>query len=223
MWKSVIYKEWLKIRWFQIGLTVLGIITVGNVFLKVQHDILFRDANNYWYSLLFQGLPYYGGLLKYVPLTIGLGIGIAQFIPEIMSKRIKLTFHLPINENKVLLMMLGFGFLCVLLAYVIMYSLFLGLSHHFFAYEIVELANASVIPWFLAGFAAYFLVALIVLEPIMKYRGFYLVVTYFFISLFLEYNIPGGFAPINWKLGVLTALSSITLLFSAYRFRKGEM
>jgi hypothetical protein len=206
-----------------LGFLVLGLLTVGNVFLKVQHDILFNEANNYWYFLLFQGYSYLGGLLKYVPLLIGIGIGVAQYVPEIMSKRIKLTFHLPINENKALLMMLSFGLICLLIIFGAMYSMFIGLSNHYFAAEIVEKANSSVIPWFLAGLSAYFLVAFIVLEPIMKYRGIYLVVVYFFLSMFLEYSVPGGYTTLNIKLAALTILTSVTLLFSAYRFRKGEM
>lgn len=223
MWKSIIYKEWLKVRWFLLGFLGLGILAVGNVFLKVQHDILFNEANNYWYYILFQGYSYLGGVLKYIPLLIGIGIGVAQYVPEIMNKRIKLTFHLPINENKALLMMLSFGFISLLFIFSLMYIMFLGFSHQYFAFEIVSKANASIIPWFLAGLSAYFLVALIVLEPIMKYRGIYLVVAYFFLSMFLEYSVPGGYAPLNPKLALLTALTSVTLLFSAYRFRKGEM
>ena len=223
MWKSVIYKEWLKVKWIYIGLTILGLLVIGRIFLKVQHDMLFNGSSNLWYFVLFQGYAYYGDVLKFIPLIIGLGIGVAQYVPEILSKRIKLTFHLPLNENKALFMMLSFGFLCLLLSYALMYGSFIGLSHHFFASEIVKTANISIISWFLAGFSAYFLVALVIMEPIMKYRLFYLIVTYFFIIIFMESQVPGGFEPINWKLTILTLMTSVSLLFSAYRFRKGEM
>jgi hypothetical protein len=223
MWKSIVYKEWLKVRWFLLGLAVLGILSLGSIFLKVQHDILFNEANNYWYFILFQGYSYFGGIFKYVPLVIGVGIGVAQFVPEILNKRIKLTFHLPVNENRALLMMLSFGFLCLFATYAVMFGLFVAFSYYFLAAEIVAAALISVTPWFLAGLSAYFLVALIVMEPIMKYRVFYLVVAYFFITLFLEPSVPGGYAPMIWKLLVLTAMTSVSLLFSAYRFRKGEM
>ncbi len=223
MWRSVIYKEWLKVRWFQLGLVLIGLLVTGNVFLKVQHDITFREAHNLWYFILFQGYSYFGGLLKYLPLVIGAALSIAQYVPEITSKRIKLTFHLPINENKVLIMMLGFGLLCLLATFGLIYILFLVLSHHFFGPEIVHAANISVIPWFLSGFVAYFMVAMIVLEPVWKYRVFYIVVVYFCIMLFLEPGLPGSYQPLNWKLAIVTVLSSISLLFSAYRFRKGEM
>ena len=126
MWKSIIYKEWLKTRWFILGYTVLSLLAVGNVFLKVQHDFTFHDANNYWYSVLFQGFQYFG-YLKYIPLAGGIAIGIAQYFPETVNKRIKLTFHLPINENKVLIMMLLFGIVVMMLSYLIQVFSFYGI------------------------------------------------------------------------------------------------
>ena len=47
MLKSLIYKEWIKIRlvvWIALGLSLVALI---NIFLKVRHDILFVDAANY--------------------------------------------------------------------------------------------------------------------------------------------------------------------------------
>ena len=66
-------------------------------------------------------------------------------------------------------------------------------------------------------------IAMIILEPVWKFRVFYIIVVYFTIMLFLEPSLPGGYARLNPKLAILTVLSSVALLFSAYRFRKGEM
>jgi hypothetical protein len=62
-----------------------------------------------------------------------------------------------------------------------------------------------------------------VLEPVWKYWFLYGLVGYVIIELYLESSVAGGFEPINLKLMVLTALFSLSSLFSAYRFRKGEM
>ena len=222
MFKSVVFKEWLKIRWFLIILSLISVIAVGNIFLKVQHNITFNEANKYWYLLLFQNHHYFR-YLKIVPLLTGLAIAVAQYIPEIMNRRIKLTFHLPVNENKILIMMLGFGTISLLVSYAIMFSIFTGLSNCFFAKEIVHAAIISVTPWFLAGFAAYFLAALIILEAIWKYRIAYFITACAFILLYFENSVAGGYSPVNLKMAILTLLISVSLLFSAYRFRKGEM
>ncbi|MEA1898469.1 MAG: hypothetical protein U9N53_12490 [Bacteroidota bacterium] len=222
MFKSVVYKEWIKTRWFLIILSLIGILAVGNIFLKVQHNIAFNEATKYWYLILFQNHHYFSSL-KFVPLFIGLTLAAAQYIPEIMEKRIKLTFHLPINENKILIMMLGYGTISLIVAYALMFSVFVGLSSHFFGEEIVHAAIISVIPWFLAGFAAYFLAALIILEAIWKYRIAYFITASAFVLLFFESSVAGGYSPVNFKMAILTLLISVSLLFSAYRFRKGEM
>lgn len=222
MWKSVIYKEWLKIRWFLIGYAILGIVSVGYIFLKVQHDFTFFEGKNYWYSILFQGYQYFS-YMKFLPLAGAVAIGIAQYFPETINKRIKLTFHLPVKENKLLLMMHAFGSLSILAAYLLIFVVFFGFSKVFFPTEIVRDAVITVFPWFLAGLTAYFMIALIVLEPIWKYRAFYFITGAFFSTIYLKSAVTAGYAPVNLILFVFTAALSIALIFSAYRFRKGEM
>lgn len=222
MFKSIIFKEWIKTRWFLLILTLLGLVAVGNIFLKVQHNITFNEAHKYWYLILFQNQLYYKSL-KFVPLAIGLLIAAAQYIPEITDKRIKLTFHLPVEENKVLLMMLAYGLAALLISYALIFVLFTALSHNFLPVEIVNPALSSIFPWFLAGLAAYFLGALVILEAIWKYRIAYVLASAACLMFFFESSIAGGYAMINGKLLVLSLAISLSLTFSAYRFRKGEM
>lgn len=222
MWKSLIYKEWLKVKWFFILFAAIGILAVGYVFLKVQHDFTFNGAKNYWYLFLFQKLQFFS-YLKFVPVAGALAIAVAQYFPETVTRRIKLTFHLPLNENKALLIMMFFGTVCLLACYVLFVSLFLGLSFLFFPAEIIGSAMVSIAPWFLAGFAVYYLTALIVLEPVWKFRFLYLVVFASVIPFYFEKAVSGGYAPAIPGLFVLTVILSIAVLFSGFRFRKGEM
>ncbi|WP_319227557.1 hypothetical protein [Draconibacterium orientale] len=224
MWKSILYKEWLKIRWFAFIYAALGILVVGNIFLKVQHDFEFSQAENYWYSILFQGNRFYEySLFKFVPLLGALVIALAQYFPETVNKRIKLTFHLPLNENKALLAMMLFGAFCLLAIAAVHVLLFTGLSLVYFPSEIIQSALISVAPWFLCGFTVYFLTALIVLEPVWKYRFLYLLVAATFVPIYLQTAAARAYSPALPLLIVFTVLLSVALLFSGYRFRKGEM
>ena len=224
MWKSILYKEWLKIRWFAIIYAALGVLVVGNIFLKVQHDFEFSEAANYWYSILFHGNRFYEySLFKFVPLLGALAIALAQYFPETVNKRIKLTFHLPVNENKALLVMVLFGAFCLFAIAAIQVLLFTGLSLLYFPAEIIQLALISVAPWFLCGFAVYFLIALIVFEPVWKYRFLYLLVAATFVPIYLQSAAARAYSPALPLLILPTVLLSVVLLFSGYRFRKGEM
>ena len=224
MWKSILYKEWLKIRWFAIIYAALGVLVVGNIFLKVQHDFEFSEAANYWYSILFHGNRFYEySLFKFVPLAGALAIALAQYFPETVNKRIKLTFHLPVNENKALLVMMLFGAFCLFAIAAIQVLLFTGLSLLYFPAEIIQSALISVAPWFLCGFAVYFLSALIVLEPVWKYRFLYLLVAVTFVPIYLQSAASRAYSPALPLLIIFAVLLSVALLFSGYRFRKGEM
>lgn len=222
MFKSIIYKEWIKIRLVVYVSLALGLLALASIFLNVRHDILFVDAANYWNSFLFRGISYFG-ILKFLPFIIGAGIAIAQYFPETVNKRIKLTFHLPFNENAILIKMHAFGAATLLLVYATVILLFIAGSAVFFPVDIIEASLLTLAPWFMGGFATYFMMALILLEPIWLYRAFYAVVAAGFVSIFYTKASIGAFAPALWPLAIMTVLLCCVVLFSGYRFRKGEM
>lgn len=222
MWKSVVYKEWLKIRWYLVGYTLLGIVGVGYLFLNVKHGFAFVGGKNIWNTILFLGNQIFAPL-KYVPLVGGLIVAIAQYFPETVDKRIKLTFHLPVGENKILLLMHAFGAGCLLLSFGIIFGLFSGFSLIYFPVQMVADSLITISPWILSGFSAYFLGTLVILEPRWIFRFYYLLVGCFFLTIYFSPASTAAYGPAIPGLFVLTAALSIALLFSAYRFRKGEM
>ncbi len=222
MWKSIIYKEWLKIRKPAVILFLVGLLVIIGIYSGVRHDLVLRDAELVWVRIMIMNYVYFT-ILKFIPLIIGLLIGVAQFVPETIEKRIKLTLHLPVNEETVVLKMIGFGALSLCLLFGFMILLFYGLGSYYFPYEIVGNSLASILPWFLAGLAAYFLVAFVIMEPLWKYRMFYIILGAAFVSLFFKGSIVGDYAPVSFSLFLLVAASSISTLFSIYRFRKGEL
>lgn len=222
MLKSILYKEWIKIRLIVIIALGISVLALINIFLKVRHDILFVDAANYWYSFLFRGFTYFG-ILKFLPFAIGLGVAIAQYFPETVNKRIKLTFHLPVSENGVLIKMHAFGAGILLALYAVIFLVFVFGSAIFFPHNIIEASLLTLSPWFLGGLATYFLVALILLEPIWIYRGLYTIVAAGFITIFYIGASIGAYQPVLWLLAVITLSLSCAVLFSGFRFRKGEM
>jgi hypothetical protein len=219
---SIIFKEWIKIRWALVAFMVLGIIALLMMLLRIRHDILFVDAANYWYSFLFRGAPYYT-LLKFIPLVAGLGIAVAQYFPETVSRRIKLTFHLPVRENEILIKMHLFGSGCLVAVFIILILIFIFGSSLFFPTDIIIPSFISILPWFLGGLFTYFMTALVLLEPIWLYRGLFTIMGGGCVSFFYFNAVIGGYKPALLGLTVLTLLSSVVVLFSGYRFRKGEM
>lgn len=222
MWKFVFYKEWLKIRWFIIGYTLLGVLCIGYLFLTLKHSFAFSGGKNVWNAVLFQGLQFYS-LFKYVPLAGGLTIAVTQYLPETVNKRLKLSFHLPLAENNVLMLMQAFGAGCLLISFLVFCGLFTCISLIYFPIQMVTDSVITILPWLLSGFAAYFMVALIILEPNRIFRFCYSLVGGFFLTIYFNSAATAAYAPANSGLFILTSLLSIAFVFSAYRFRKGEM
>lgn len=222
MWKSIAYKEWLKIRKVSILLFVVGMAFVIGIYLTVRHDLILNNAESFWNNIVNREYIYFSSL-EFIFLIMGLFAGVAQYAPEIAEKRIKLTLHLPLNEETVVLKMVGFGLAVVAAIFLVLFLLFYGLALFYFPAEIANIAALTVIPWVLSGLAAYLLVAFIILEPIWKYRIFYILFGAAFLHLFFKSSLAGAYQPVLLLLAVFVGLCSISTLFSIYRFRKGEM
>lgn len=222
MIQSIFYKEWLKVRWAMLIMLVLGSLALINIFLRVRYNINFMDAHDFWYRIVIQGANY-AASFKLIPLLAGLGLAVAQYFPETVNQRIKLTFHLPIRENKVLLVQHGFGLACLLAVYAAFLLLFVAGSAIFFPAEIIRMMWLTIAPWFLGGLVAYSMVGLILLEPLWLYRVLYAVIAYGFVSQFYLRSVPMAYQHVLWLFALLAVVTIIVILFSGYRFRKGEM
>lgn len=220
MWKFIFYKEWLKIRWFLLVYVLLGVLGLGYIYLALKHSFAFTGGRNVWSMALFQNQRFYN-LLKYVPLAGGVLIAFAQYLPEAINKQLKLTYHLPLDENKAIMLMQGFGAGSLTIAFLIFFGLFTGFSLVYFPIQMVADSLSTILPWILAGFSGYFFTSLIILEPGWFFKLCYSLTGVFFLSIYFNSVDSAAYGPANFGLFVLTGFLSVTILFSAYRFRKG--
>jgi hypothetical protein len=111
----------------------------------------------------------------------------------------------------------------LLILFLIVMGLFTAGSAIFFPSNMINPSLVTVTPWFLGGMATYFLVALILLEPVWIFRGLYTIVAAGFVAIFYTGAAIEAFRPVLPLLILITLLLSFVVLFSGYRFRKGEM
>lgn len=222
MYKAILYKEWLKIRWIVLGsiLAVLGfLIYIG---LNVRQYFEMNDPINVWIYFIQKKVLYYS-VLKYIPVFIAIVLAIVQFVPEMVKKRYRLFFHLPFSETKSLFYMSGIGLAHILLIAIILLSGLAFIGSIYFPMELTASSLFSILPWLLAGFASYLATSAIVLDPSWKYRVLFgLFFTPFIQSLFLE----SGYYEYKYSIGVyflISLLFGIIILFPGYRLRKGSV
>ena len=220
MWKSIIYKEWIKTRSAVIVIVVVFLGIGIYSFMKINEGIRLNGIVNVW-ELMVQKDPLILPYFKYLPLLAGILLAITQYIPELQSKRLKLTLHLPLNENRILLTMLLYGVAVLAILLLVTLPLLLwGLSRYLPA-EVVCAGYQQLTPWFLAGPTAYLMTSWICLEPQWKQRIMNVVPALLFLSFFLLSAKSGAFRPFEPCLIVALIVSFFFPFYSTARFKEG--
>jgi len=220
MLRALFIKEWIKIRWILIGFFVVSLFSAAKLLLDIHHQIELMGAGNLWDILLFNNFNPYRWM-EYVPLVTGISIALAQFIPEVQHKRIKLSFHLPVNENQMLmqLALMGNLFLFIIFLSELLVAL-IGIAV-VLPEKLTMDAFITLAPWFLGGITAYLLTIMVVFESTVLRRLLLILLAAAFITLFYQPATTGAYRPALPLLAILTLLTFFTHLYTAYRFRKG--
>jgi hypothetical protein len=220
MYRSIIYKEWIKTQKF-IWLLLAVFLTLGIYsFMKIYEGVRLTGMVAYWETIIQKDttlFPYF----KYVPLLSGFLLAIIQYLPELQYKRLKLTLHLPLNENKIVALMLGYGFFVLsLFFFITLPVLLLGLSRYF-TLEIVYAVLWNILPWFIAGWAAYLLTAWVCLEPLWKLRIPNIIAGMCALSFFFIGAKSGAYQPFIPCLTVFVIIAFSFSFYSVIRFKEG--
>ncbi len=220
MVQALFYKEWLKVRSAFFVLLAIYVVIVIKIALEISYQIRFAEANNYWYRVIVMGEFFFNDL-RFFPALIGLVIAFAQYMPEIDSSRLKLTLHLPLKEDHILLFMVGVGSLVLISLNLLGLGLFSIVTARIFPWEMLLNTWITILPWVLAGFVVYWAGATIFVEPIWLKRILLIIfsVGYLFFLFYTssysmyKYSLP-------W-FTITSLLFSILILYTGQRFRRG--
>ena len=220
MYKSLFEKEWLKIRWVLLAYAIISLSVLIYIISDLHHSFEMKGAIKNWLAVIIHHKSYFSSL-KYIPVIGGFAVAIFQFVPESFENRFRLSFHLPLNEIKLLLFMLVIGVTSILLVDIITILGFIFASSGFFTVEIVNASFQTMIPWFMGGIVTYLGIATVTVEPNWYQRIILALVTYFAMSLYFQGT---GYKQYNHVLDVYlipALLFTITILFPGHRLRKG--
>lgn len=221
MFKSMIYKEWLK-TWTAIAcLTLMLIGFTSYDFLALAKNASLQGYGFLWsyavgkYSILVDNLIY-------LPVICGLVLSAAQFIPETYRKCLKLTLHLPMSQLRTVSIMQGYG-LVVLLVFFIIQAASLGIFlGHYLVADIVWRILFSLLTWYCAGLCAYIWAGAIILEPAWRMRIFETVLMLALLSTFYLSSQMMGYSCGILPLATVTTLAAFPLIhYSVRRFKDG--
>lgn len=219
--RALLYKEWIKLwRYCAIPpLLGLGALSQGLLSIKGfrgQHGAAVQYADMMSKETVVFSLVLAGFVLG------GIVLALAQFLPDCQGRRLRLTFHLPVESGRALRVMLGAGFLLCLATFVLVEAAFaLGLSHFGFPPELKVPMLLTLCPWGLAMWVAYCATAAFVAEPNVLRKACWAICGAAWVSFAAPvsgYGVGSGFF-----LKALFALLWIWAVESAaLRVREGE-
>ena len=218
--KAIFYKEWLKTRYYFLAASVVFICYTLYLIIRLNNVVELKGADHLWAILLTRDTIFLEPL-QYVPLITGFLMGLVQFIPEVIQKRLKLTLHLPYPREKMLLMMTLSGICQLLPLFLVQLMVFNGFFYGFLASELVEHILLSTLPWYIAGLTAYIWAFAICLEPTWKMRALLIVAGLGVVRIHFMQDVPEAYNSFFPWLALYGILAIALVMRSMYRFKEG--
>jgi len=220
MYKSLAYKEWLKLRWVALVALGLEVIALIAIFSNLRAAVEFNSAFDIWNVVVYKSYMFFG-LIKFVPIFIGLLIGVFQYLPEILDMKLKLTLHLPLKENNVFIFLNMFGTLILLGLFLPVVLILIIGSNLVFPAEITSATILTIIPWFLAAFISYYFIAAIMIEPLWTRRLLISIVAFILVTPLLLGTGYGVYKLVLLPLFILVLSYTGLHILSGLRFKRG--
>ncbi len=221
MIKAIFYKEWLKTgRTFTVCL-VLGLAIALYADLGINRIVANKGVDHVWLIMLMKDQMFIDAL-RYVPLLIGLAIGISQMAPEMSHKRLKLTLHLPYSSEKLVGLMILSGLLELTVIYGCMMATVFCYESMLLPGELVGRGALTALPWFFAGYIAYLFATAVCLEGSWRERILLSLIDIGVLTVMYMQDAPEAYNGMIIAVIVLL-IATIALTYrSVYRFKEGR-
>lgn len=218
MYSALLYKEWFKIRWAYLGMMLLNFLAVIYIALNLAYYTEFMTAQGFWGNVILLNFSFFSEI-AYIPLLTGIVLAGAQFSPEMNLSRLKLTLHLPVEENTLLLQMISIGFVILVCLFALIALLLWIIIGLYLPAEVVTYVFNTTLPWLMVGIASYFLTSAIIVEPVWTRRLILVPFALGFLDLF--FIAENAHAQLNLFLILFGLITSTLILFSGYHFKRG--
>lgn len=218
---AIFYKEWIKTRWYLLLALLVTLGFAGYSMLRINRVASMKGVEHVWEVMLARDTVFVD-LLEFIPLLVGILLALVQFVPEMHHKCLKLTLHLPYPQLRMINLMLLYGLVVLLICFAANYLLMTVYMQGVLAPELYSRILLTVLPWYLAGIAAYLLISWIYLEPTWKRRVLNLVISVLLLRIFFLAPAPEAYNAFLPWLAIYTLLTASLSWLSIARFKAGE-
>ncbi len=222
MFKSIFLKEWLKTRRiFLLLLILMAGVGVYSV-MKINASVESRGVVQLWLRMLFKDASGVDPVL-WLPVVCGIAVAIAQAVPEMSHYRLKLTLHLPLSRDRLIMTMLSIGLIELFILFAIQLLIITVYYHGVIHSSMLRAVVATVVPRYLLGFTTYLLVVAIIFEGTWRRRILLAVLSAIIIMICsLNAAVVGAYGTAMYIILLLLIPAAVILIFgSIIRFKEG--
>lgn len=221
MKKALIFKEWIKTRMVFFIALALALAVAAYAILMMNRLIELKGVQHLWIIMLLKDNSFID-IIKYVPLAVGLAIGIAQMAPEMAQKRLKLTLHLPYPQARLIALMLATGLVELLIVFALQAAIITVYDFSIMPSEMVWRVMLTALPWYFAGFTAYLFTTAICLEGTWARRIILGLLAIGTLMIFFLQPLPEAYNGLVLTMIIAILLFTILSFGSVIRFKEGR-
>ncbi len=167
---AIFFKESIKTRYIMLLLFAANMLYMLWNFISLRRLYMQDHSEVVWYRTVNLGQIPYDGLM-FVPFITAIIFCIYQFLQEMRDGRIRIALHAPYDSSLLVLVHAFFGvvFLGAVFAFDAL-ILYISMTNYY-PTDVGISALITTLPWFIAGFYAYFGGAFVMLEPQPKRKA----------------------------------------------------
>lgn len=220
MIKQIWTKELIKLNKLLLALFIMHIGVAVYYWMIINSSFKVSEAISVWQLVIERGVIFFSNFQTPI-LASAIAIGVMQFYPEVEKKRFRISCHLPMNENLMVISMPIFAVSVITCLWLFDVAAAYFAGRTFYPYEMYSEIPVIMFYWYVKALVLYALAAVLTLEPswFQKIRlGIVLAATVKVVGRF-SYNSDRMFILTNL---VLVCIIMLTVYYPALRFREGE-
>lgn len=221
MEKAIFQKEWLKTRLAAVVSLILCLSMGAYAILKINRLVALKGADHLWMIMLLKDNTFIDAI-QYTTIAAALIIGIAQMVPEMAQKRLKLTLHLPYPQTKMILLMLCVGLLELFVIYLLQCATFAVFYTKLIPASLMWRVVLTALPWYIAGFIAYLFTAAVCLEGTWPRRVVLALLGVCAVMICYLQPAPEAYNGMLWLLIAFVFVLALLPIGSVLRFKEGK-
>ncbi len=219
MISSILLKEWLKLKYFFTGVLVLNIGVCLKIYFDIRGLIQSEHPEMIWYEAIHLHNIFFKDIM-FFPLVTGLVLAAAQLVPEISRRRMRISLHLPLHRDWLMLSSVVAGLFFFLIVAGISAIFIYFTMRAWFPYEVSMTVLTTMGPWILAGILGYLGSTAVLLEP-FKTRKVFLAIVFSVVISAMYMGIGYGWLSSAMPYLVwLIPLSLLCVFESGQRFQQ---